>query len=359
MRISLVHEWVTEPIVYSAGMTNRRRWYRYMPVLSLPTHLGVLAADGPPTLMSRLKHELETYIRKGETGGPMDIVPRQPYAYPICGVGWYSRDFADSCTSDGFLTAFIIELRKSKGFLLDQIRVFDEAAIRLMAISRHVLERGNLMSDNYIKRAWFEPLVGALLSELPKPVDLKGPEVNAVYQHLMNHGGLVLETSCRCGKQYIRTPHLEMHGVLEFERLQEVLQGKQGSYLSVAGCYQCKGPRTFSGITSVGYPWFIHVSCTRFGSQLLSRFEKSVEFMNATFDVAYLSLVQEFPATNTTHQTTFHFLNGTWYYFDSLSGHVLKESITPLASDYRKNRFLTGVTYFRRTYRGPGFQPLP
>ena len=304
-----------------------------------------------------MRKELEDYLKRGETG-VFDFIPRNPNSYPFCGVGWYSRDFVNTCATNGFLTAFLIEVRLSKCYLLDEIRINDRVFQRLKELSQHVLDRGNTIDDFYCKKIWFEDLLGPNFFALPKPIDVRGHEVTTVFQHLLNHGGFNIQVTCACGLQVIKTPHLTVREHDEFLNLQNVLHGISGSYPSLAKCLTCYEGRRFIGISSIGYPWFFHVLCSGMDIEPVQRFEQSLEFQGERYDLAYLSIVEDNHWIRMCHQTTLHFLEGQWYYFDSQDSHslLLMETVTNIQWSKRR---LTGVTYFKRTYRGPGFHPLP
>ena len=352
----IVYEAVYTVVTYRSGFTNRRKSFVFNPLME---NLALTVPRKPtgPFLDVLMVKDVVAYLGRGERG-LTDYEPRTPNCHRFCGVAWYCLEYVNSCSSNGFLSAFLLAVRLTRGRILGEIRIHDGAMDRLRRIATHVLEKGNTVDDNLVKEYWFGPLLAADISLLPRPIDVRGHEISTIFQHLLNHGGFNIQTRCVCGIQVFRTPHLEAENFGEFLNIQNVLNGLPDSYPSLASCLTCGERRQFVDITPIGHPWLIHVSCSNMKPKELAMFKPPLWFQDSEFELAYLSLVEDNPRTRVSHQTTLHFLEGRWYYYDSQLSPLLHLVESEVNACW-VNRRLTGVTYFKRVYRGPGFHKYP
>lgn len=231
--------------------------------------------------------------------------------YRILGLTWFTAGITNSCHMDGFLSAFVRRVRQTHGFVLKKITCLDRVGDALVKIACHAILTKNSIDSELVKVLWLDAVMD---EDYEKPFDAKGYEDASIFQHLLNHSGLNLRSTCECGPQYYATPYLRLR---DFGYLQPMLYGGNIAYPELPTCQNCAQRRKFIEVIPVRTAWVFIVRYINNDNPNFENIPLVIDVRGILYQLGYLSYLLPGSGIQLGHKVSLQNIRGNWYVHDS------------------------------------------
>jgi hypothetical protein len=310
-----------------------------------------LRPERPPVLIYRkptLVYTPDSDIETCETSsGDERVAGFSNPEYRITGIIWHTPRFLNTCNMDSFLSAWVRCIRQTHGKFLDEIKVFDTAAVSLFNIADHALCAKNSINATLVKELWLAAILKTTneAQKLRLPVlDCLGRNMCSVFQHLAFHSSYVTTSSCLCGVLYHRNFNLEISNLAQIYFVDSMYDD-----VIMPKCTSCNTKRKLLKITPDPGNWLLPIAYNGTGANRnppLASICKTFNFGGLDLKLEYIAYSQLVPGNpHVLHEVSLQNIHNKWYLYDGAQSpkfRLWKKDIYDLC-----NARLTTLVYFK------------
>ena len=271
----------------------------------------------------------------------------QPIGYELTGVSWHTKDFINSCSIDGFLSAWVRKVQQTQGRFLRSIEVMDHVGVALFLMADYALSAKESLDSNIIKYIWLTTILknsGESAKLLSLPVCCTGNTAFSVYQHLRHHCTYEIVSSCQCGVQYHRDFALY---VTDPTQLKYMVNLRLMQRATMPICQDCSQKRVLQELNPSPRNWlhvFTYEGTGLLRSPPLKDIPKIITLGGIQYALDHLTYIQQMP-DGWNHSVSLHYYDAEFHYYDGVSSQKFytwsKERFTDL------NARLFTIAYFK------------
>ena len=275
-----------------------------------------------PCRRPRLTYRDESVRTRPQVTQPMARQPSasasQPIGYEITGVSWHTKDFINSCSIDGVLSAWIRKVHQTQGRFLRYIEAMDEVGVALIVMADYALSTKENMDSDIIKHIWLSTILknsGESVKLLSLPVCCTGNTAFSVYQHLRNHCTYEIVSSCQCGVQYHRDFALY---ITDPTQLKYMVTPHLMQRATMPLCQDCGQKRILQELNPGPRNWlhvFTYEGTGIFRSPPLKDIPKIITLGGIQYALDHLTYIQRMP-DGWNHSVSLHYYDAKFHFYD-------------------------------------------